>query len=214
MAQNRLETWRKNTGDDSVHHPEKAELIHHVLRNKTGLKIYEVCGFKQDGTPGYCTQAYREHGSVVSLSKQDGDWVVQTRRAILEVAISKRRFDVIDLDGYADGAHVVDAGLFSIFNARGGFFFVTWPSEKVAQRWPVVQHRNVIFYGAAQPTLEQRSAFVVRQAYKAGFVAQCIAVRRHGSIVRAAFTLKRRIWDHQDEAKQLAEAQALFERSP
>lgn len=210
MAQNRFERWRKNTGDDSVHHPEKAELIHQTLHGKKGLKIYEVCGFKQDGTPGFCTQAFKRYGRVTSLSRAAGDWVQTTRRAILELGVSRRRFDVVDLDGYADGAHVVEAGLFSLFNARGGFFFVTWPSEKAAERWPVVQHRNLVHYGAAQPSVEQRCVFIKRRAYMAGFVSEMIGIRRHGSIIRSAFSMRRLIWDNKNQDKQIAEAQELF----
>lgn len=178
--------WKQERGDVSVHHPqEKIAQIHRVLGDQRGLRIYEAfSGF------GYTTAAYREHGKVISRTKESGDPLLNTYSTLVAALAGDKFFDVIDIDSYGSPATLLDAGIVGAMKDVG-HLFLTIPSPTLLYRFPTVRYQNSLYYGTASPDIEDIVKFVRINALKHSFKSSVMELQKLDSVYRLVIKMRR-----------------------
>jgi hypothetical protein len=166
LAYQHLVRWRKKTGNEACHHPEKKEQIAHCLRHRKDLQILEFNGFKGNGDAGECTKAYTEFGEVFQCVRQTNPSVkTDMTRLCAELALLAAggvpRYDVIDIDRYGDPSELLVTGALRILKSKG-LAFISWPSKQ-AYRFPQMSQLSKAQYGVPMPDTNHLVDYVINK---------------------------------------------------
>ena len=163
-AANLLRLGRIALGAEIMHHPGKAAQIHRILKGRKNLDIYESNGeLGTSGQPGHCSLAYAKYGDVTSMWTKDGDIMETTYKALL----SKKLYDVLDLDPYQDAVEPLGAGVLNVLKPRG-VLFLTWGPESQLRRWVQARARALCYAGVERLEGAVRNVVVQREALRSG----------------------------------------------
>jgi hypothetical protein len=171
------------------HHTEKAELIHRLLKGRSGLRIFEPCAYQGDGKPGVCSRAYSDYADPLQhrrLGRGDGDWMFHIRLSLLR----SDKYDVVDLDSYGDPSRPLWSGVSELID-DGGLLFLTFPIVSHAHRFP--HPRSIVegAYGCPKPG----ASACIGNALRALVMYQChgelVGIASHDSVLRVALRCTR-----------------------
>lgn len=122
--------WKKERGDSTMHHPEKASQVERLKPwlPQGPLTIYETCGeLGTSGRPGHMYHEWAKLGSVVSRHTKDGDMFHLVREQVR----NGLTYDVVDADVYSRAWQMLDEGLVRMVKP-GGLLICSWPSSSRA----------------------------------------------------------------------------------
>lgn len=196
--------FKKEQGDDSISHLEKATHVRETLlglgytrENRIGKRFYDPCHFRDKGDKkswvGFCGQVHKQYfETVYGNSSYDGGWVHTTRKLLVKAAEEGWSIDGVDLDAYASPFEPLAAGVLELFDyKKGGILFTTWELPGTyCTRFRYKMMKAMLFNGKGTLDRDDANLYIENHALRCGMESHFLSVRTYGSVYRMAHKLE------------------------